>query len=170
MKKSIIHHKNYFKNNELYTNKLSIGFIVFGLSIHVLVLMLFFVIITKIKQEFYFSNNVNSQNSSIDLKQFFYFKERDASLEVFINNNHKNNLNFLFNDGLSFNYNDDLYKYLKIKRKKIIVTHMMSRHFDPVVSRIKIFTREKLTYNEQINIINLFSKFGFDDFDFEVKS
>jgi hypothetical protein len=149
----------------------------FSLGVLSFTIWLCFVIMIKIKQEFFFiessSKNFRKINNIEKMTPGFFFPERKSALSIFLSIDKKNNLILFFDTGKGFslpNQEKNFLEYLKIRNEHILTNYMLLRMEDPSISRIKIWADKSVSFKTLNYIVKIFSKYGYDDFDFAIES
>jgi hypothetical protein len=159
------------RNNKISYSLSSMQFVV-ALSIVSFVVFITLILVAKIRQEFFLveaSPATFFQSHIID--KTFLINERNAALSIFIKKDN-NNIHIYFDNGQSFILPFEVKEfsdYLEKRKNNIIFTSMLLRLNGEFNSRVKVWTAKNIKFNDIRFVINIFSKYGFDSFDFGVE-
>lgn len=149
--------------------------IIFPLCTLAFVVWLIFLISVKVRQEFF-----AIETSSIELfdaenvKANALSPERSAALSAVIlkNSEEQRSLKVIFSTGQGFDLPkqaESFEKFIEKKKNNILLTALLVRVKDPSVSRVKLWKEDQVSFQDMRLVMNIFSKFGFDDFDLAVE-
>ena len=150
----------------------SIQFVV-ALSVVAFIVFLTFIVVVKIRQEFFLIESApvflfKAKNSDSS----FFIPERPSALSAFIKKYKKNLLHVYFESGVSFiipNESKKFVAYLEKRKRNIIYMAMVLRINGEQNSRVKIWTEKNISFEDIRLIMKIFSQYGFDSFDFGVE-
>jgi hypothetical protein len=164
--------KEWRKANIISHYLASIQFVV-ALSIVAFIIFLTFIVVVKIRQEFFLveSAPIHLFKNKAKNSQFF-LTERPSALSIFIKKDKNNLLNVHFDSGRSFvipQESKEFVAYLEQRKRSIIYMAMVLRMNSEQNSRLKIWSEEKITFEDIRLIMKIFSQYGFDSFDLGVE-
>ena len=160
--------KEHKKNTKISFVLLNSQFL-FALSFAAFVVFLAFIIIVKVRQEFFLVESAPVylfKNKEINSN--FLLQERPSAISIFIKKASKNNLQIYFDKGESFlipKETEEFLDYLLKRKKDLIYIAMIMRMNSDKNSRVKILTERTVTFEEVQLITKIFSQYGFDSFD-----
>lgn len=150
----------------------SIQFVV-ALSIMAFVMFLTFMVVVKIRQEFFFIESAPVflfKDKSIDSS--FLIPERASAINIFVKKNENKAMKIYFEDGYDYlipNESKEFVEYLEKRRRNIIYMAMVMRLNSEQNSRVKIWTEKNISFEDVRFLMKIFSQYGFDSFDFSVE-
>ncbi|MES2614012.1 MAG: hypothetical protein V4591_01200 [Bdellovibrionota bacterium] len=145
----------------------------FSLSVMAFIVFLAFIVVVKIRQEFFLIESSPVElfkDKSIDHN--FFIPERKAAVSIFIKKEKNNLLHIYFESGESFlipQDSKDFISYLKKRQKNIIYMAMVLRINDEQNSRVRVWPEKNITFEDIRLIMKIFSQYGFNSFDFGVE-
>jgi hypothetical protein len=153
----------------------STGGFVLALSAAALVAWLVFVIIWRVRGDYYLVENslVPLSQVSSQTQGLFGARRAAVSLAVFAPANGGADATVLFEDGRIFKFpsgEKDLSSYIESRADTIEYIAMLTMHADEAVSRVQLWPDKALSPQLLDALIRVLSSKGFDDFDIAVRA
>lgn len=144
--------------------------LVLGFGICAFVSWFVFFIVFKIRGEFYFfeTSNLDIPVATQMASEHLYFKYRNPAAAVGIIEDEEGGISLIFDDARVFSYpaqRRDLEVYVRDRSKKLELITMLTKSPSRTIGRVQFWVERDVHFKIFHEIVNVFSQFGFDDFD-----
>lgn len=144
--------------------------LVLGFGICAFVSWFVFFIVFKIRGEFYFfeTSNLDIPVATQMASDSLYFTYRNPAAAVGIVEDEAGGISLIFDDARVFSYpeqREDLEVYVRDRSKKLELISMLTKSPSRTIGRVQFWVERDVHFKIFHEIVNVFSQFGFDDFD-----
>jgi hypothetical protein len=144
--------------------------LVLGFGICAFVSWLIFFTVFKIRGEFYFfeTSNLDIPVATQMASDTIYFSYRNPAAAVGILEDESGGISLIFDDARVFSYPQqrvDLENYVRERSKKLELITMLTKSPSRTIGRVQFWVERDVHFSMFHDILNVFSQFGFDDFD-----
>ncbi len=129
-----------------------------------------FFIVFKIRGEFYFfeTSNLDIPVATQAAHPDLYFPYRAPAAAVGIIENDDGQISLVLDDAQVFLYPRDrleIERYVRERSKKLELITMLTKSPSRTIGRVQFWVEREVNFKVFHEVVNLFSAFGFDDFD-----
>lgn len=144
--------------------------LVLALGTSAFISWLIFFLTFKIRGEFYFfeTSNLDIPAAAIPGEHHVYFPYRQPAAAVGIIENSEGKVSLIFDDGRIFAYpteRNELERYVKERSRRLELITMITKSNSRTIGRVQFWVEREVSFAIFHEILDLFSHFGFDDFD-----
>ena len=157
------------RSNGRYAGSPSFAFL-FSMAICAFVSWFIFFIVFKIRGEFFFfeTSHLDIPVANQNADQLIYYGYREAAVAVGVVEDDEGKITLIIDDGKVFSFpsqKGELSDYVRERSKKLELMTMITKMPSRTIGRVQLWVERDVHFTVFHEIIDLFTQFGFDDFD-----